>query len=68
MTTDHLDIGPLDPVRMRRAADELFGANCSWCGHQRHPDVCPRSITVRRGKTDTTQPCPCARRDVQGID
>ena len=38
---------------------------CTWCGHERHGDRCPRQIlarTARKDPSDTTRPCSCARR------
>ena len=38
---------------------------CTWCGHERHADACTRQIlarTARKDPSDTTRPCPCARR------
>lgn len=42
----------------------LFPDNCSFCGHRwPHPQPCPGTITVRRGRPPVEQqvPCECQR-------
>ena len=39
-----------------------IGSSCTYCGHPRHDDACPRQIVTAVNKKPQTQPCPCAWR------